>query len=592
MAEDLTLSGLDAPRPLPPALRERLEVALLAAVGAGAVPSGGIPAVDVRDRLDELSEDPLALDAPRPLPAEVRGRLEGAVLAAAGARPAAARRSAAWSHPLLAVAAVLALLLGSVAVLNLGSGSGSEREVTAAGPEATTSTTPTLAGPEVGIPSPTTGAPAEVPPTSRPSPQGRTTVPPTTAPTTRPAGDPGPAAPPAPAGGGETEPAPAPQGTGTGPEAQDPGPPPPFASPSSPAASSDQAPAAMAPAAPGSAGASPQPAPSSAAPPASGPALRVGIVGGDAAQEAGFNAYVALLNREGGVRGRPVEGVRVGPGAADSSTLVTVNLSLRPVATPGGAPGWAGGALLETLTATEDLLPAGGRVFSFASVPERQAHLAVDAVFPGAAPGASAVVYTATDGPYAGKVADAYREALAGKGVTVTTVVYDPAKPPALLPTAAEAAAFVSLDPPAAAAFARQARDSSYRPARGIAGVASLFDPAVAADLPDGARVVSPYVVPGGAEGDAIRSGTGSTSAAVLHGWATAKVLAVALWRSGADTPEEALTALEGMTGYDSGLAPPYETRPQTRSRTPEGVVFEVRSGAFVAQGTFRRDPY
>jgi ABC-type branched-subunit amino acid transport system substrate-binding protein len=201
------------------------------------------------------------------------------------------------------------------------------------------------------------------------------------------------------------------------------------------------------------------------------------------------------------------------------------------------------------------------------------------------------VVYVATDGPYAGKVADAFRQVLADKGVKVTTRVYDPAGAPALLP-ATEDAAFVSLDPPAAAAFARHARESSYRPVRGIAGVASLFDPAVAADLPEGSRVVSPYVVPGGAEGDAIRSGAGGTSASVLHGWTTAKVLAVALWRSGADTPEEALTALEGMAGYDSGLAPPYETRPQTRSRTPEGVVFEVRSGAFAAQGTFRRDPY
>ncbi|MDQ3947089.1 MAG: ABC transporter substrate-binding protein, partial [Actinomycetota bacterium] len=339
------------------------------------------------------------------------------------------------------------------------------------------------------------------------------------------------------------------------------------------------------------AGAAPPAAPRSPTP-ASGTALRVGMIAGDAAQEAGFNAYVALLNREGGVRGRPLETVRVGPGAADPSTLVTVNLSSRPLATPAGAPDWAGGALLETLTATEDLLLAGGRVFCFASVPERQAHLVVDAVFPDAAPGASAVIYAATDGPYAGKVADAFRQVLAGKSVKVTTVVYDPDRPPALLPTATEVAAFVSLDPPAAAAFARQARESGYRPARGIAGVASLFDPAVLGDLPEGSRVVSPYVVPGGAEGDAIRSGAGGTSAAVLHGWATAKVLAVALWRSGADTPEEALTALEGMAGYDSGLAPPYETRPQTRSRTPEGVVFEVRSGAFVAQGAFRRDPY
>ncbi len=586
MAEDLTLAGLDAPRPLPPALRDRLEAALLAAAGSPA----GVATVGEEDQAAP-SEDPLALDAPRPLPPAMRGRLESAVLAATGARPAAARWGA-WSRPLLAVAAVLALLLGSVAVLNLGGRS--QRDVTAAGPEATSpSTAPPVAGPEAGFPLTTGNSTAQqraAPPTSRPAPQGRSTSSPTTVPTTPPATEPRLASPPA--GGGDPEPAPTPQGTGTGPEAQDPGPPPPFASPSSPAPSSDQAPAAMAPAAPGSQGGSAPPPPRSSPPPASGPALRVGFVGGDAAQEAGFRAYVALLNREGGVRGRPVEAVPVAPGAVDSSTLVTVNLSSRPVATPGGAPGWVGGALLETLTATEDLLPAGGRVFSFASVPERQAHLVVDAVFPDAAPGARAVVYAATDGPYAGKVAAAFRQILTAKGVTVTTVVYDPDQPPALLPTAAEDAAFVSLDPPAAAAFARQARESSYRPARGIAGVASLFDPAVLGDLPEGARVVSPYVVPGGAEGDAIRSGAGGTSAAVLHGWTTAKVLAVALWRSGADTQQEALAALEGMAGYDSGLAPPYETRPQTRSRTPEGVVFEVRSGAFAAQGAFRRDPY
>ncbi|HEY3238494.1 MAG TPA: hypothetical protein VGL92_02935, partial [Acidimicrobiia bacterium] len=465
MAEDLTLAGLDAPRPLPPELQERLEVALLAAAAGSAA---GISTVRVEDQTGRVRpEDPLALDAPRPLPVDVRSRLESAVLSAAGARPAAASRWATWSRPLMAVAAVLALLLGSVALLNLGTDS--ERDITAAGPEATSpSTTPPVAGPEVEIPSSTTGPPAAEVPTSAPS-SVRRPVTPTTVLPAAPGGGALTATPP-----GGSEPAPSPQGTGTGPEAQDPGPPPPFASPSSPAAS-DQAPAATAaPTAPGTqGGASPPAAPRSSTPPASGPALRVGFVGGDAAQEAGFNAYVALLNREGGVRGRPLEAVRVGPGATDSSTLATVNLSPRPLATPGGAPGWAGGALLETLTATEDLLPAGGRVFSFASVPERQAHLAVDAVFPDAAPGARAVVYVATDGPYAGKVADAFRQVLAGKGVQVTTRVYDPASPPALLPAATEDAAFVSLDPPAAAAFARQARESSYRPARGIAGVAS-----------------------------------------------------------------------------------------------------------------------
>ncbi|MGH8976198.1 MAG: hypothetical protein ACRD0C_23660, partial [Acidimicrobiia bacterium] len=172
MAEDPTLTGLDAPRPLPPALRARLESALLAA----ATPAGALVA-DVRDRTEPPApEDPLALDAPRPLPGDMRARLEGAVLSAAGARPAASGRWAAWSRPLVAMAAVLALLLGSVALLNRGGPS--ERDLTAAGPRATTpSTGPPVAGPEVVIPSTTTGPPAAVPPTSRPAPQGRPTAP-------------------------------------------------------------------------------------------------------------------------------------------------------------------------------------------------------------------------------------------------------------------------------------------------------------------------------------------------------------------------------------------------------------------------------
>jgi hypothetical protein len=47
MAEDLTLTGLDAPRPLPPALRERLESPRLAAA-AGAGAAAGDVVVDVR----------------------------------------------------------------------------------------------------------------------------------------------------------------------------------------------------------------------------------------------------------------------------------------------------------------------------------------------------------------------------------------------------------------------------------------------------------------------------------------------------------------------------------------------------------------
>ncbi len=77
-----------------------------------------------------------------------------------------------------------------------------------------------------------------------------------------------------------------------------------------------------------------------------------------------------------------VELVKVGPGSPAANTIATVNLGVLPVAGPGGAPGWATGPLLETLTATENLLTGNGAVFSFASPPERQGHLAADALFP------------------------------------------------------------------------------------------------------------------------------------------------------------------------------------------------------------------
>jgi hypothetical protein len=316
--------------------------------------------------------------------------------------------------------------------------------------------------------------------------------------------------------------------------------------------------------------------------------MRLGVVGGDPAQEAGFRAYVDLLNRNGGVRGRTLELVPAGPESPARGALATVNLSTRPIASAGGAPGWAAGPVLETLTATEDLLT--GRVFSFASPPERQGHLVADAVFPEAAPGATAAIYSALDGPLAGPVPRAIEAVLAKRGVKAVVVAYDPAKPPAGLVPAD--AAFLSLDTAAAKAWLGQARRSGYSPRRGVAGIYSLFDPALLPDLPEGARMVSPYVVPAGSEGEAIRSGAGSPSAAVLHGWATAKSLAVALWRSGADTPEATQAALQDLAGYDSGLAPPYETRPNSRSRTPEGVVYETRSGTFNVQGGFRRDRY
>jgi len=583
---ELPLSGLDAERPLPPELRARLESALLGAVAAGLAAPGDGGSLPV-------PADAESLDAPRPLPEPLRARLESALLAEAapgGAGtvvPLAPKRRkavAVWSS----IAAVLLLVVGVVGLAGRGGHPRPGDLEAAGGPTTTTLQTPPPAPAGADAPQstggPATTGPAAVSPTTRstrPRPAPTTTVPPGATSPTAPTN----AAPPA---SGPTVGAPPPAST-------DPGPAPPFYSSPSPNGDAASPPAMSsqpAPAAPSGSGAAPENQTQRATTPApAGPPLRVGIVTGDAAEEAGFRAYINRLNEAGGVRGHSIELVTVAPGAPATGTVATVNLSPQPVAGPGGAPGWATGPLLETLTATENLLPAGGAVFSFASPPERQGHLAADALFPAAAAsGTKAVVYVpVAPGPLRDVVPEAIKAVLKARNVTVQVVTYDPA---AHKPLPAADAAFVSLDPAGARAWVAQARADGYHPAGGVAGIYSLADDSLLPDLPEGARVVSPYVTPSGDEGQAIRSAGAGTSAPVLHGWATAKALAAAVWRTGADTPAGLQAALEGLTGWSSGLAPAYETRSGTRSRTPEGVVFAVQSQAFVAQGGFRRDPY
>ena len=603
---ELPLAGLDAERPLPPELRARLEAALLAAVAESLpVPSGTG-----------------SLDAPRPLPEPLRARLESALLAeaaasstgagAAGAETAAAatvtsldgRRRRTVLAGLSAVAAVLLVLLAAAGLLGRNPGRG---PVEAAAPTTTTPRTPAPLPSGAGVPD---EAPAATSTTAAAGPADSGPATPATR-ATRPAGPTSttarPGGPGGPAGGspgpGAVVPpvAPGPDNPGGASQLQpaggtaDPGPAPPFYN-SPPSGAAAPAPSmAATPTSPPPQGsdnggaASPQTQKSATAP--AGPPLRIGIVTGDAAQEAGFRAYVDLVNRDGGVRGHTLDLVPVGPGQPATGTVATVNLSALPVAGPGGPPSWATGPLLETLTATESLLPAGGPVFDFASPPERQGHLAVDAVFPSAVsdPTISAVIYAAPSGPLHDTVPAAIESALTQQGVKkVTVVTYDAGAHKPLLPGDA---AFISLDPAAAKAWVAEAKSAGYRPARGVAGIYSLADVNLAPDLPEGARVISPYVVPGGDEGAAIRSGAGGTSAPVLHGWATAKSLAAAIWRTGADTPAKVQTALEQLTGWSSGLAPPYETRPGTRSRTPEGVVLQVQNDAFTSDGSWHRDP-
>ncbi|MDQ1515777.1 MAG: Periplasmic binding protein [Actinomycetota bacterium] len=584
---ELPLSGLDAERPLAPELRARLESAMLAAV------AGGLP----------VPADEEALDAPRPLPEVVRTRLETALLAEAAAPTAGAevagvvtslagRRSrkvvAAWS-------AVAAVLLMVVAVAGLVSrGNPGSQNLAAGGPTTTTAGTPASVPSDAGVTAETT-PPAPATATTRATKPVR----------------PGPSTTGVPAGAGTTTTGRAPPGgttpsspttttpvsPGAGqPATTDPGPAPPFynsapnGDAASPAPAMSSQPSGAAPNQ-GSQGAQPQ---KSTAPPPSGPPLRVGIVTGDAAQEAGFRAYVDQLNRSGGVRQHSVELVPVSAASPAAGTIATVNLGSQPVAGPGGAPGWATGPLLETLTATENLLTGNGAVFSFASPPERQGHLAADALFPSAVtskPPPNAVIYAASSGPLSDVVPAAMEAVLRQRGLKVTVVTYDPAQKRTGLVAGADAA-LLSLDPAAARAWVTQAKGAGYRPAMGLAGIYSLADDTLAPDLPDGTRVISPYVVPGGDEGQAIRSIPEGSSAPVLHGWVTAKALAAAVWRTGADTPAEMQSALEGLAGWSPGLAPAYETRPGTRSRTPEGVLFQVQSGAYVAQGGFRRDSF
>lgn len=621
---ELPLAGLDAERPLPPELRARLESALLAAL------ADGLP----------VPADAESLDAPRPLPEPLRTRLESALLAEAAApgagaasnapspQPAAAsaappsadapastaaaagtvvslqsrrRKVVAWWS---AVAAVLVFILGAAGLVSINGGGGSEKVEVANAPTTTTAGTPVSLPSDAGssadpaATSTTAGSPASTGPAATATTRGGRPVrpsPPTTAPPAPSSGPPAENAQPAPMAGTPTSPG----GGGTQPAPMQPGgstySPPPFYDSAAPSGDAASPPAMSAQPSP-SAGSSPQGGTTnenskSGAPATAAPPLRVGVIPGDAAQEAGFRAYIDRLNSSGGIRGSSIQLVNVGPGSPAANTIATVNLGTLPVAGPGGAPSWATGPLLETLTATENLLRGGGAVFSFASVPERQGHLAADALFPTkAAAGTKAVIYTAASGPLRDAVPGAMRAVLEQRGVGVEVVVFDPTRRPARFEPAD--AALLSLDPSAAKAWLAEARSANHRPAAGIAGIYSLADDTLLADLPEGARVVSPYVAPGGDEGQAIRSGAGGTSASVLHGWATAKSVAAAIWRTGADTPAELQAALEGLTDWSSGLAPRYETRPNTRSRTPEGVVFRVQSQAFVADGGFRRDPH
>lgn len=457
------LSGIDGPRPLPPAVADALLASLT---------------------------DPVARlgDGPLPLPADLRARLEASMLGTAR-QSAPSRRTVPT-----AAAAVVLLLIGLLAVVARGGDAPRE----AAGRPPTT--------------------------TSRP---GADTTPSTPLPGATPTGG-------------------AVAGSASGSAAA----PPPFTDVG--AATAD----AASPAASGAGGAT-----------AAAEPLRVAVETGDAAIEAGFAAYLDVLNAAGGVRGRSVVTTATG----DAGAVALVNL--------GGAPTTSAGpeVVFETVHVDEPRLT--GSVVSLASALERQARLAVAAAFSDDA-GGRAVILIGRSEPWRTTVPDALDDALAARGVTGVRVPVDGGATPVLAD-----AVFLSLAPEEVASWLETRTGAP--PARGTWGVESAWQDAVATNAaPAGLRVLSPYAPLDGDERAALAAAIdGPLSAGAVHGWVTAKALAFVLHENGGAALRD--TDLDRLDGWDPGWAPPFSVRPGTRSRTPDAVVLRPDGDRFVADGPF-----
>ena len=477
---------------------------------------------------EALSEEPLlaGLDAPRPLPPHVRSRLEQRL----------ARRHRAFPTRWLAVAAAIVLLAGTATVLSRGRAGHT--------PSIVSATSGLAAGPGSTQP-PAGGAASQAQAPSVAGPTGNSTSNSTGTGTGGSAAN-------APTAGGAS---------GTGAAAQ--GGAPPFASP----------PVAALPLPASDSGATPGPT----TPPPPGAPLTIAIVGGDPTEEAGFDAYVALLNQQGGINYHRVDVVKTTPSHPVPGAVATVNLSDAPVT--------VAGPRLENLAVQDAILR--GDVFDTSSAPVHQAVAAVNVVFPAKAPGAVAVVYRGAQGVWATDVPDAMVAALRARGVTPLVVPYAAGQQVAASPAGV---AFLALDTADAKAWFAAAGRAGYHPA--VVGIGSLVEPSLAANMPDGTRAVAPYTLGAPGEHDALAAGIGTQPGmGAVHGWVTAKVLAVALWRTHATTPAETAAAIANLGPYDDGFAPPLMYRPGTNSRVPDGIVFTVHGHQLVSSGGFVRDP-
>lgn len=307
--------------------------------------------------------------------------------------------------------------------------------------------------------------------------------------------------------------------------------------------------------------------------------IRVGLSGPDNSVAAGFRAYMNTVNSQGGVGGsRQVESVN----PSSRGLIATVSTSLAGPLDPRST-----GPRLEGPAAEERRLRAD--TFAFSSAPERLGHLLVDALYPQPQPGASVALFTGT-GVYDDIAPVAIEAALREKGVVATRVGTRSGRP-SQWPDAE--LAILAMSGEDARNWLAAAQAEGYRPSRGLAGMWGLADPSFAKELPEGSTVITSYATPRADEAQAMSNAAGGPpSFGFVHGWATAKALALALWQSGASNSEELTRALAAFPQDDlGGLIAPYRVRPGTNSRTPEGLVLQVRGGTFVAQGGFRADP-
>ncbi|HUR49078.1 MAG TPA: hypothetical protein VMY88_06055 [Acidimicrobiales bacterium] len=307
--------------------------------------------------------------------------------------------------------------------------------------------------------------------------------------------------------------------------------------------------------------------------------IRLGLSGPDNSVAAGFRSYMNTVNAQGGIGGsRRVETVN----PSSDGLMATVSTSLAGPLDPRSA-----GPRLEGPAAGEGALRAD--TFAFSSAPERLGHLLADALYPEARPGARVALFTGT-GVFDEIVPAAVESALREKGIVANRVATRDGRP-GQWPDAE--VAVLSMGAEDSRRWLSAASGEGYKPARGVAGLWGMADPAFAKELPEGSTVITSYATPRADEARAMSDAAGGPpSFGFVHGWATAKALALALWQSGAGSPEELARALAAFPEDDlGGLIAPYRVRSGTNSRTPEGLVLQVRGGSFVPQGGFRADP-